>query len=223
MYKVGEASANESPIPQADKYVTRCMYVHVFVLQLYTTCMYVYIYIHLYTYIIEWSKTKTSFPLLKVNPWLFRDIPRLCPGQWARHAADVCLLAPCAHQETSRKRSGRLDLEASEMWIISCGAFLKWGAQKGPQYGWFIRENAIKMDDLVVCIYIYMYIHIYIYIYLWYAYTSAVWWHLRISYRMPSVFRMDHPFHLTFFPNKQMAYPAAATWLNMHASWGMLQ
>ena len=24
-------------------------------------------------------------------------------------------------------------------------------------------------------------------------------------------------------PNKQMAYPAAATWLNMHASWGMLQ
>ena len=28
-------------------------------------------------------------------------------------------------------------------------------------------------------------------------YTITAWWHLQISYRMPSVFRIDHPFHLT--------------------------
>ena len=45
---------------------------------------------------------------------------------------------------------------------------------------------------------IHAYIHTYIHAYMHTCiYTITAWWHLQISYRMPSVFRIDHPFHLT--------------------------
>ena len=56
----------------------------------------------------------------------------------------------------------------------------KWGfpSMGVPKNGWFVRENAIKMDDLgvppfqetshiYICIHIYVYAYIYIYVYIY--------------------------------------------------------